>query len=1095
MALTEVPIELSSTPGIVDNSTATAITIDASQNVTLSANLTVNGDLITFGDANTDSIDFVADIGSNLTPSGTNTYDLGTTLKKWRDAYISGTADIATLSSASSTIGTLTVSTTATIPYDNVTSGLTAINVQSALDELSVLAGGGNVGSQANFDVYEFTATAAQATFDLNATYSETYVPGYIQVYLNGLLLSETDYVASNGSVVVLNDPAELSDILAIVVLDSFNTATQLRVLSIDASASDDAVSVDSSDNVTLLAELRGPATFVIDPAAIGDNTGTVQIKGNLQVDGTQTTINSTTLDVTDLNITVASGAADAAAANGAGITVDGAAANITYTSVTDSWDFNKEIIGSSNIVTSGFNRFVANSTSAGDYVRVYGADGTGKWDIYGNGANLRIGDNESAGIVQIDTGMYVSGPVGIGTSSPDRLIDLRTAPAEDWQLRLGANNTDLDTYDIGRDAGDGLLHFYGNQTGYTGYVFDGINGERMRIDASGNVGIGQAPAALFHVVETDGGAPDAIIRIQSDDTANSKSLIQFLGRNVSNVATYATVHTDAVAAGTNAPIVFSQGASEANERMRIDENGNAGIGTSSPFFTAAGRTSLSVNGTSSSILAFGKGGSSENYILADAGGLTIANTSATLPTTFFNNASNSMTISAAGNVGIGVVPSADSFFKSLEIGNTGSGITGRGAADTHFMSGLIWDGNSTQEYTVSSVAVGKYQITNGIHSWSTAPAGTAGDAATPQTNMILDASGNVGIGTSSPNSYAGQTALTINSPAVARLDLDINDAYQGYLLAEAGYIGLYAQSGNYISMGVGGVGEAMRIDSSGTTTFTKSGGGNIRIAETASRYVEIFGYAEGTANGSTMAFHTIESGTSTSTERMRITNTGYTKMSPTGTYVGAASSYHEMYQNYTGITSYIYNGSATGDGLLINTNNENTSNFFLAGYSDSALRYNFYIYSNGDQLNRNNSYGGFSDQKLKQDIEDASSQWEDVKAMQFRKYRWKQDVAADADAPYQLGVIAQELEAAGMSGLVEETADKEFYDEVCLDSDGNPVVDEDGNNVTEQKERLTGESTKSVKYSILTMKALVALQEAMTRIESLEARIAALES
>jgi hypothetical protein len=84
------------------------------------------------------------------------------------------------------------------------------------------------------------------------------------------------------------------------------------------------------------------------------------------------------------------------------------------------------------------------------------------------------------------------------------------------------------------------------------------------------------------------------------------------------------------------------------SERMRIDSSGNVGIGTSSPFFTTAGRVSLSVNGTSSSILAFGKGGSSENYILADAGGLTIANTSATLPTTFFNNASNSMTIDSA---------------------------------------------------------------------------------------------------------------------------------------------------------------------------------------------------------------------------------------------------------------------------------------------------------------------------------------------------------------------------------------------------------------------------------------------------------------
>ena len=57
--------------------------------------------------------------------------------------------------------------------------------------------------------------------------------------------------------------------------------------------------------------------------------------------------MNATTLDVADKNITIADGAADAAAANGAGITVDGASANITYTSATDSWDFNKAITGS----------------------------------------------------------------------------------------------------------------------------------------------------------------------------------------------------------------------------------------------------------------------------------------------------------------------------------------------------------------------------------------------------------------------------------------------------------------------------------------------------------------------------------------------------------------------------------------------------------------------------------------------------------------------------------------------------------------------------------------------------------------------------
>ena len=99
-----------------------------------------------------------------------------------------------------------------------------------------------------------------------------------------------------------------------------------------------------TTGNIVTTGYIAGPATFTIDPAGVGDNTGTVVIAGNLQVDGTQTTINSTTLDVDDLNITVASGAADSAAANGAGLTVDGAGANITYTHATTSWDFNKDI-------------------------------------------------------------------------------------------------------------------------------------------------------------------------------------------------------------------------------------------------------------------------------------------------------------------------------------------------------------------------------------------------------------------------------------------------------------------------------------------------------------------------------------------------------------------------------------------------------------------------------------------------------------------------------------------------------------------------------------------------------------------------------
>ena len=138
-----------------------------------------------------------------------------------------------------------------------------------------------------------------------------------------------------------------------------------------------------------------------------------------------------------------------------------------------------------------------------------------------------------------------------------------------------------------------------------------------------------------------------------------------------------------------------------------------------------------------------------------------------------------------------------------------------------------------------------------------------------------------------------------------------------------------------------------------------------------------------------------------------------------------------------------------------------NTVNF-LQCEDSTAVR--CYIWSDGDLANHDGVYGTISDERLKQDITDASSQWNDLKAVRFRKYRMKTDVAADANAPYQLGVIAQEL-AQTSPGLVDE----------------HPNDD--------------GTTTKTVKSSILLMKAAVALQEAMTRIETLEQRVMALEA
>ena len=152
------------------------------------------------------------------------------------------------------------------------------------------------------------------------------------------------------------------------------------------------------------------------------------------------------------------------------------------------------------------------------------------------------------------------------------------------------------------------------------------------------------------------------------------------------------------------------------------------------------------------------------------------------------------------------------------------------------------------------------------------------------------------------------------------------------------------------------------------------------------------------------------------------------------------------------------------------NEANNDGNQYFLVCTDSSASR--LIIYNNGNVVNTNNSYGAISDEKLKEQITDTSSQWEDIKALKIRKYKMKEEVSAkgDSDDLWRLGVVAQELETAKMNGLVEETVDRD------------------------EKMKDLGTTTKSVKYSVLYMKAVKALQEAMTRIEALEADVKALK-
>lgn len=109
--------------------------------------------------------------------------------------------------------------------------------------------------------------------------------------------------------------------------------------------------------NIETTGYLRAPATFTIDPAAHGDDTGVVVIAGDLRVDGTTTTINSTVVSVDDKNILLGDGATADSDNNGAGITVlrpslGSTNSFIQWNETTDQWDFSHSLNLSLNTTT-----------------------------------------------------------------------------------------------------------------------------------------------------------------------------------------------------------------------------------------------------------------------------------------------------------------------------------------------------------------------------------------------------------------------------------------------------------------------------------------------------------------------------------------------------------------------------------------------------------------------------------------------------------------------------------------------------------------------------------------------------------------------
>ena len=253
-----------------------------------------------------------------------------------------------------------------------------------------------------------------------------------------------------------------------------------------------------------------------------------------------------------------------------------------------------------------------AQSSSSGDYVRLYGASGTGKWDIYGNGANLRISDNESAGILAVDTGATFGGTVQVEGSNVTVIKD--SDPA------LTVSDTDTNYRGSMRWlSSSNVLEFF---TRYAGTYYT----NNLVLDR-GNVGINNnAPAKKLEISSPTSG--DGIL-LTGDGTGGGFATGQYreigfsytdtdtsYGSSIKFEVPDSTNHGGQISFWTDSLTTAPAGLPV--RAMTISRSQNVGIGTSSPSYK------LEVNGNmrSSTVTVYdGMGGSETGIGASGAGG------------------------------------------------------------------------------------------------------------------------------------------------------------------------------------------------------------------------------------------------------------------------------------------------------------------------------------------------------------------------------------------------------------------------------------------------------------------------------------------
>ena len=317
--------------------------------------------------------------------------------------------------------------------------------------------------------------------------------------------------------------------------------------------------------------------------------------------------------------------------------------------------------------------------------------------------------------------------------------------------------------------------------SGNVRYVFDQINNtitySNVLAFNEGKVGIGtQDPRGKGLEIFRAAGSSSHPQLIISTGESNSKDY---------------GISTDVTGAGDLA-IVDGVTNVAANVRLLINSAGDVGIGSNNPTSISANTKSLSVGSSradlSGAIIYQANGSIKAQSYWDSTGWLTYVNSGVAR---WYTDGSERMRLDTGGSVLIGAgatsgTPAAD--YRSLEIGRQGNTITGAPWKSNLYLTcnGTVTAGSTAFTYRYANEAPARMDLEDGNVTFYNAAAGTVGDTISWNQRMIVNSSGNVGIGVTSPSGkleVAGGSTLGLRLSNVGDQSAydQVRFAYSGY--------------------------------------------------------------------------------------------------------------------------------------------------------------------------------------------------------------------------------------------------------------------------------------------------------------------------